>query len=79
MKKYIIAIFIILGIAGVLWILSAIPKKEAAAGQPVILDSGLKSQRKDKSNMSIAAAPAEKVEVFLFHRDQRCTTCIAIG
>ena len=29
--------------------------------------------------MSIAAAPAQKVEVFLFHRTQRCTTCIAIG
>jgi len=29
--------------------------------------------------MSIAVVPAERVEVFLFHRTQRCTTCIAIG
>lgn len=33
----------------------------------------------DTSNMSVAAVPAEKVEVFLFHRTQRCATCIAIG
>ncbi|MFA6376960.1 MAG: nitrophenyl compound nitroreductase subunit ArsF family protein [Candidatus Paceibacterota bacterium] len=79
MKNYIIVIFIILVISGVLWALSAIPRKEMAAGQPIILDSDSKPQRKNTDNMSIAAAPAEKVEVFLFHRNQRCTTCIAIG
>jgi len=33
----------------------------------------------DMANMSVAVVPAEKVEIFLFHRTQRCTTCIAIG
>jgi hypothetical protein len=77
MKKIIIVV--ILGIAGVLGILSAIPKKEAANSQTANLDAASKPQQKSTNNMSIAAKPAEKVEVFLFHRTQRCTTCIAIG
>ena len=77
MKKIIIVV--ILGIAGVLGILSAIPKKEAASSQTANLDTASKPRQKNTSNMSIAAEPAEKVELFLFHRTQRCTTCIAIG
>lgn len=77
MKKLAI-ILIILGIIGVLGILSAIPKKDAAGEPPASLDSGA-TQKKDTGNMSIAAAPAERVEVFLFHRAQRCITCITIG
>jgi hypothetical protein len=77
MKKF-TAILIILGIIGVLGILSAVPKKDASNGQSANLDSASK-QQKDTSNMSIAVAPAQKVEVFLFHRTQRCTTCITIG
>ncbi|MDD4625172.1 MAG: nitrophenyl compound nitroreductase subunit ArsF family protein [Candidatus Pacebacteria bacterium] len=77
MKKF-IATLIILGVAGVLGILSAIPKKDAANEQSVILDSSIKPQEED-SDMSIAIAPAEKVEVFLFHRTQRCITCTTIG
>ncbi|MFA5747169.1 MAG: nitrophenyl compound nitroreductase subunit ArsF family protein [Candidatus Paceibacterota bacterium] len=77
MKKIIIAV--ILGIGGLLGILSAIPKKEAANSQPANLDAASKSQQKDARNISIAVAAAEKVEVFLFHRTQRCITCITIG
>jgi len=77
MKK-IIAILIIAGAVAILGIMSALPKKEVDAGQKnntaVPADP-----RRDTSNMSVAMAPAEKVEVFLFHRTQRCATCIAIG
>jgi len=77
MKKIIIVV--ILGIAGVLGILSAIPKKEAANSQTANLEAASKPQQKNTSSMSIAVASAEKVEVFLFHRTQRCITCITIG
>lgn len=78
MKKAIYIYLIILVIAGILGLLSAMPKKDAANEQSASLDSASKPQ-KDTSNMSIAVAPAQKVEVFLFHRTQRCITCIAIG
>ena len=71
-------ILAVLGIIGALGTLSAVPKKDAASEQSANLDSAAKPQ-KDTSNMSIAVASAQKVEVFLFHRTQRCTTCIAIG
>ncbi|MFA5249450.1 MAG: nitrophenyl compound nitroreductase subunit ArsF family protein [Candidatus Paceibacterota bacterium] len=77
MKKIIIVV--IFGIAGLLGILSAIPKKEAVNSQPANLETASQPQQKDASNLSIAVEPAQKVEVFLFHRTQRCTTCIAIG
>ena len=78
MKKNIVVVVVILGIVGVLGILSANPKKDAQSGQEASLDFASKP-RKDISNMSVAAAPARKVEVFLFHRTQRCVTCITIG
>ncbi|HOX29926.1 MAG TPA: nitrophenyl compound nitroreductase subunit ArsF family protein [Candidatus Paceibacterota bacterium] len=74
MKKF-AAILIILGIIVALGAMSAIPKKSAEN----ILDTVSNPQQKDTGNMSIAVTPAQKVEVFLFHRTQRCTTCIAIG
>jgi hypothetical protein len=77
MKKFTV-ILMILGIAGILGVLSAIPKKDAQNGQEANLNNAA-SRQKDTGNMSIAAEPAQKVEVFLFHRTQRCTTCIAIG
>ena len=77
-KKIIITILAVFGITGALWMLSTAPKKDAANDQPASLDSAAE-QQKDTNNMSIAVAPAQKVEVFLFHRTQRCTTCIAIG
>lgn len=77
MKKF-ATILIILGIAGVLGILSAMPKKTVESGQEANLNN-IASRQKDISNMSIAVMPAQKVEVFLFHRTQRCSTCIAIG
>lgn len=77
MKKIIIVL--ILGIVGVLGILSAVPKKETASSQPANLDAASKPQQKNTSNMSIAVEPAQKVEVFLFHRTQRCRTCVALG
>ncbi len=69
----------VLGIAAILGLLSAVPKKEAAISPPADLETASILPQKQASNMSIAAAPAEKVEVFLFHRTQRCRTCIAIG
>ncbi|MFZ3074222.1 MAG: nitrophenyl compound nitroreductase subunit ArsF family protein [Minisyncoccales bacterium] len=78
MKKAIYIYLIILVIAGILGLLSAMPKKDAASEQSARLDFASTPQ-KDTSNMSIAVTPAQKVEVFLFHRTQRCTTCIAIG
>lgn len=77
MKKF-TAILIALGIVGVLGILSAIPKKSAESGQEANLNNTA-SRQKDADNMSIAVAPAQKVEVFLFHRTQRCITCITVG
>jgi len=77
MKKFAV-ILVILGIAGVLGVLSAIPKKDAQNGQEANLNDAT-SRQKDTGNMSIAAKPAQKVEVFLFHRTQRCVTCITIG
>jgi len=77
-KKIIITIFISLGITGILGIMSAVPRENATGGQAP--DSVMRSKpQKDTSNMSVAVVPADKVEVFLFHRTQRCTTCIAIG
>lgn len=77
-KKIVITFLVILGTVAVLGILSAFPKKDVRSDQVANLDSASKPQ-KDTSNMSIAIVPAQKVEVFLFHRMQRCTTCIAIG
>jgi len=77
-KKAIVSVLVILGIVGVLGALSAIPKRETESEQTATLNSAPKQQRA-AGNMSIAVAPAERVEVFLFHRTQRCTTCIAIG
>ncbi|MDD4477396.1 MAG: nitrophenyl compound nitroreductase subunit ArsF family protein [Patescibacteria group bacterium] len=78
MKNIIVIILAFFGIAGALWVLSAVPKKDIASTRPAKLDF-VAEQQKDTSNMSIAVVPAERVEVFLFHRTQRCTTCIAIG
>ncbi|UMX48031.1 MAG: nitrophenyl compound nitroreductase subunit ArsF family protein [Candidatus Nealsonbacteria bacterium DGGOD1a] len=78
MRKTIYIFLIILGIGGVLGLMSAIPKKDAAGEQSANFDSASNLQ-KNTGNMSIAVAPAQKVEVFLFHRTQRCATCIAIG
>lgn len=68
MRKIII---VILGIIGILGILSLVPKKgEIKNDQSVNLDS---------SSISITEESVQKVEVFLFHRTQRCITCITIG
>ncbi len=77
MKKLAL-ILIILLIAGILGILSAIPKNDAENSQNAGLNNAA-SRQKNTGNMSIAVAPAQKVEVFLFHRTQRCVTCITIG
>lgn len=77
-KKNIITILVFLGIIGILGIMSAVPKENPTDGQTA--GSGVSSEpKKNTNNMSIAVAPAQKVEVFLFHRTQRCATCIAIG
>ncbi|MCU0652953.1 MAG: nitrophenyl compound nitroreductase subunit ArsF family protein [Candidatus Pacebacteria bacterium] len=77
MKKNII-IITALGAIAVLGIISAFPKEDATGGQATGTAHSV-TPRKDTGNMSVAMVPAEKVEVFLFHRTQRCTTCIAIG
>jgi hypothetical protein len=77
-KKNTITILVSLGIIGILGIMSAVPKENAMNGQTP--DPGMSSSpRENTSNMSVAVASAQKVEVFLFHRTQRCATCIAIG
>jgi len=77
MRKIII-ILIILGIITVLGIMSASPKEETVGGEADDIATSI-TPHKDTSNMLVAVIPAERVEVFLFHRTQRCTTCIAIG
>ena len=77
-KKIIISIVAFLGIAGILGIMSAAPKKNTISERTIDTEFALKPQI-DTGNMSIVVEPAQKVEVFLFHRTQRCVTCIAIG
>lgn len=77
MKKN-IAIFIIVAAIAILGIISAFPKNGVTGVREIDTAKSVTSNN-DTSNMSVAAVPAEKVEVFLFHRTQRCATCIAIG
>jgi thiol-disulfide isomerase/thioredoxin len=69
-KKIIIGSLIVLGILIVLIIANLnSPKSEAIA------ENQFQSQRQS----SLQKQSADKVQVFLFHSTQRCTTCIAIG
>lgn len=71
-------ILAVLGIIAVLGVISAVPKNNTE-DKPASPDPASGQRRSDTDNMPASAAPAEKVEVFLFHRTQRCATCVAIG
>lgn len=77
MKKN-IAILIVAAVIAILGIISVFPKN-GVTGVREIDTAKSATTGGNTSNMSVAAVPAEKVEVFLFHRTQRCATCIAIG
>lgn len=75
MNKKLIIFALALAAVLALAAMSARPKDSAGpANEP-----SQEKAKADTSNMSVAVAPADKIEVFLFHRTQRCATCIAIG
>lgn len=73
-----IAILIVAAVIAILGIISVFPKNGATGVREIDIAKSATTGG-NTSNMSVAAVPAEKVEVFLFHRTQRCATCIAIG
>lgn len=72
MKKIFVTLFLIL-------ILSGCSNRLDTEKQPVAnQQKEVVAKSEQLPTSSIASAP-EKVEVFLFHRTVRCSTCIAIG
>ncbi|MFA5742990.1 MAG: nitrophenyl compound nitroreductase subunit ArsF family protein [Candidatus Paceibacterota bacterium] len=78
-KKNVISAVLLLSVVAVLAAMSAKPKTAVLTGSQEAEASILLKSKVDASNASIEVSSAEKVEVFLFHRTQRCVTCIAIG
>lgn len=75
-KKFLIAIVIIAVTA--LGIISAKPRGSVADRQPDLAAATQKPTR-DTENISIMISSADKVEVFVFHRAQRCISCVMMG
>ena len=72
MKKIYLALFLIL-------ILSACSNSSNTVKQPVDNQQKVVVPKSDQLPTSSIASASEKVEIFLFHRTVRCSTCIAIG
>ena len=51
----------------------------AGQGKTADLSSGPNPSAGEQNSMTQSVQRADKVQVFLFHSTQRCTTCIAIG
>jgi len=72
MRRIFVSLFLIL-------ILSACSNGLNTEKQPVDNQQKVVAPKSEQLPTSSAAFTSEKVEVFLFHRTVRCSTCIAIG
>ncbi len=75
MNKKILAIAIPVVIVVLLGIISAKPNNVSGPNT----DAAPAKKTINTANMSVALASADKVEVFVFHRTQRCISCITMG
>lgn len=75
MYKRIFFIFFIFGLI----FLTGCTSKQAATNADQQNQSSKQEQSKSELPMSSKNLIADKVQVFLFHATQRCSTCIAIG
>ena len=75
MNKKILAIAIPVDIVVLLGIISAKPNNVSGPNT----DAAPAKKTINTANMSVALASADKVEVFVFHRTQRCISCITMG
>lgn len=75
MNKKILMIGGAVVVIALLGIVSAKPK------ETVDLNNNAAAQKKviNTANMSVTLAPADRVEVFVFHRTQRCISCVTMG
>ena len=79
MKKRFLLLFLLLGVS---LFLTGCGNKESVTGttsENQNKPSVAKETKVNYGERSIAPSSVEKIQVFLFHATQRCTTCIAIG